>query len=169
MSAVEWIPHLIGTLNGATAVLIAVAGLAIRRGRRNLHKTLMLTSIGLGALFLILYVVHLSLVGHSRFPGNDWVRSVFLVILTSHTFLAVLVVPLILRSLYLATKARFVEHRRIARIALPIWLYVAVTGVALYWMNNHLRPAPGVDWARSPLPVGLFVTTAGEPLQILRG
>ena len=67
-------------------------------------------------------------------------RTLFLVILTSHTILAVTLVPLVLRTVYLAFKERFAEHRRIARVTFPIWLYISATGVLIYWMNHHLRP-----------------------------
>jgi putative membrane protein len=68
------------------------------------------------------------------------VRTFFLVLLATHTVLAVAVVPLVFRALYLGLKSRFSEHRRVVRFAFPIWLYVAVTGAVIYWMNNHLRP-----------------------------
>ncbi len=76
----------------------------------------------------------------ARMKADDWVRTVFRVILTTHITLAVVVVPLIQRTFFLATRERFSEHRRLARITFPIWLYVAVTGLIVYAMNNHLRP-----------------------------
>ena len=136
----EALPHLNGGLNGLITVLLVCAFVAIRRGRRDLHPKLMVSAVTAGALFLVLYVVQYSLVGHRRFPGEDAVRTIFLVILTTHTVLAVAAVPLVLRALYLGLRKRFAEHRRIVRITYPVWLYVSVTGVVIYWMNNHLRP-----------------------------
>jgi putative membrane protein len=136
----ELLPHWNAALNVGIAVLLVSAYAAIRRGRRDLHPRLMLGALGLGAAFLVSYVALVALVGHRRFPGDDWVRTLFLAILATHTALAVAVVPLALRTVYLAAQQRFAEHRRIARITLPLWLYVAVTGVVIYWMNNHLRP-----------------------------
>ena len=104
------------------------------------HRNLMLTNLGVSIVFLVCYVVQVSTVGHKSFPGDDWVRVVCLTILTTHTLLAVCLVPLVLRTFFLAIRQRFTEHRRIARITFPIWLYVSVTGVAIYWMVNHLRP-----------------------------
>ena len=136
----ELLPHLNASFNAAITVLIIGAFGAIRRGKRELHPKLMKTAIVFGALFLIFYVVQFTLLGHRRFPGDDWVRTVFLVILTTHTILAVVVVPLVLRTFFLATRGRFSEHRHLARITFPIWLYVAITGLVVYAMNNHLRP-----------------------------
>jgi putative membrane protein len=140
MVPTQVLPHLNGALNGLIAVLLVCALIAIRRDRRDLHPKLMLCAVIAGALFLVLYVAQYSLVGHRRFPGDDAVRTVFLVILTTHTVLAVAAVPLVLRALYLGLRQRFAEHRRIVRITYPVWLYVSVTGVVIYWMNNHLRP-----------------------------
>ncbi len=135
-----YLPHWNAVLNLGIAVLLVSAFAAIRRGRRDLHPRLMVGALALGALFLVSYVVQVSLVGHTRFPGDDWVRTLFVAILATHTLLAVAVVPLALRTVTLAARGRFPEHRRIARLTFPIWLYVSLTGVVIYWMNNHLRP-----------------------------
>jgi len=127
-------------LNALSAILLVTAYRAIRRGRRERHRNLMLANLGVSIVFLVCYVVQVTTLGHKRFPGDDWVCSVFLAILGSHTILAVCLVPLALRTFYLAFRKRFAEHRRIARITFPIWLYVSVTGVVVYWMVNHLRP-----------------------------
>ncbi len=141
MNAGEVLPNVIAILNVSCLTLLVSAFLAIRAGRRERHRKLMLANLGVAMLFLTFYVTQVVLVGHKRFPGDDWVRSFFLVVLTSHTLLAVSLLPLVPRTLYLAIKERFVEHRRIARITLSIWLYVSLTGIVVYWMNNHLRPA----------------------------
>jgi putative membrane protein len=120
--------------------LLIGAFVAIRRGNRELHPRLMLSALAFGIGFLILYVVQVALTGHRRFPGDDAVRTLFLAILATHTTLAVLAVPLVLRSVHLAARARFAEHRRLVRITYPVWLYVSLSGVVIYWMNNHLRP-----------------------------
>ena len=136
----EWISIAIPSLNALSAVLLLTALAAIRRGRRERHRNLMLANLGVSIAFLVCYVVQIASVGHKRFPGDDWVRTTFLSILVSHTALAVCLVPLALRTFYLAFRGRFSEHRRIARITFPVWLYVSVTGVVIYWMVNHLRP-----------------------------
>jgi len=135
----EWISVAIPSLNALSAALLVTAFAAIRRGRRERHRNLMVANLGVSILFLVCYVIQIATLGHKSFPGDDWVRAVFLAILLSHTILAVCLVPLVLRTFFLAFRQRFAEHRRIARITFPIWLYVSVTGVAIYWMVNHLR------------------------------
>ena len=142
MDLAEILPALLATLNGVSVVLLVTGFAAIRRRRRDRHRALMLTNLGFAVLFVVVYVVQMSVVGTTRFPGDDWVRSLFLGILASHTILAVTLVPLVLTVVYLAFKERFSEHRRIARVAFPIWLYVSATGVVIYWMSHHLRPLP---------------------------
>ncbi|MBI3394804.1 MAG: DUF420 domain-containing protein [Spirochaetia bacterium] len=133
--------HVNGFLNAVIVVLIVWAFLAIRRGDRVMHPRLMKAAVLTGCLFLVGYGTHTALAGHTRFPGNDWVRTLFVVILTTHTVLAVVVGPLVLWMLVLGIRGRFEAHKRLARYAYPIWLYVSVTGVIIYWMNNFLRPA----------------------------
>jgi putative membrane protein len=140
VTAIDLLPHLSAGLNGAMLALLIAGFAAIRRGRRDVHPKLMVSALMLGVAFLILYVVQYSLMGHRRFPGDDAVRTLFLAILTTHTILAVVAVPLILRSVYLAARRRFAEHRRFVHFTYPIWLYVSFTGIVIYWMNNHLRP-----------------------------
>lgn len=142
MSPRELLPHLNGALNAAITALLIAALVAIRRGQREVHRRLMLSAVSLGALFVVLYVLQTGLAGHRRFPGDDWLRTFFLAVLTTHTVLAVAVVPLVARTLQLALGERFAEHRRLVRISYPIWLYVALTGLFIYWMNNFVRPAP---------------------------
>jgi putative membrane protein len=136
----EVLPASLACLNAVSVTLLITALVAIRRGNRERHRTLMIVNLGVSALFLVVYVTEMSLFGTTRFPGDDWVRSLFLTILVSHTILAVTLVPLVLRTFYLGFKERFAEHRRIARITFPVWFYISVTGVVIYWMNHHLRP-----------------------------
>lgn len=140
MGAPTWLPHLNGALNAVIAALLVAGYAAIRTGRRRLHPRLMLAAFAVGLVFLGTYATQVLLAGHQRFPGDDWVRVVFLLILGGHTLLAIVVAPLVLRAIYLAARGRLDEHRRVARIGLPLWLVVALSGVVIYWMNNHLRP-----------------------------
>jgi putative membrane protein len=140
VSTAEFLGHLGGALNAAVAILLLAAFAAIRAGRKSLHARLMLSALSVGIVFLALYVYQWAALGHSRFPGHDWVRAVFLVILGTHELMAMVVVPLIARTVYLASRQRFEEHRRIVRFTYPVWLYVALTGVLIYWMNQHVRP-----------------------------
>jgi putative membrane protein len=89
-------------------------------------------------IFLACYLTRVYLTGTHRYPGTGLMKAVYLAILLTHTILAMVTVPLVLRSLFLARRARFAEHRRIARYSLPVWLYVSVTGVVVYLMLYQL-------------------------------
>ncbi len=129
-------PALNAFLNGTSAVLIGGGYYCIKSGRREAHKRLMLTAFVTSTLFLISYLYyHLVLrAGVTHFKGEGIWRPTYFAILLSHTFLAVVVVPFILVTLYRALKGNFVRHKAIARWTFPIWLYVSVTGVVIYVM-----------------------------------
>ncbi|MBI3565310.1 MAG: DUF420 domain-containing protein [Elusimicrobia bacterium] len=131
-------PPLNASLNGTTAVLLLAGWAAIRSGRRELHRRLMVSAFLVSAAFLACYLWYHAHAGHVAFQRTGAIRTVYLAILLSHTVLAVAVLPVILRALYLAANGRFEEHRRAARWAFPVWLYVSVTGVTVYWMLYRL-------------------------------
>ena len=132
------LPTLNAGLNALSAVLLAVGWILIRSGRREAHKRAMVAALVCSSLFLASYLVYHAQVGSVRFRGQGPIRTVYFTILISHTILAVTVVPLALVTLVRALQARFDRHRRIARITLPIWGYVSVTGVIVYWMLYRL-------------------------------
>jgi putative membrane protein len=138
---IKALPHLIGFLNALVFALILSAFIAVRKRHLMTHARLMKTAIFCGFLFLILYLFQTLWFGHRRFPGNDWVRTVFLWILVTHTFLAVVTGPMVLTMLYFGMKNRFDSHKRLAKFAYPIWFYVSLTGLIIYWMNQFLRPS----------------------------
>lgn len=129
-------PHaaLNATLNGTSAVLLAAGYAAIRSGKRELHKKLMISAFAISTVFLVSYLVYHYRVGHVAFQGHGWIRPVYFALLTSHTILAIVIVPLILVTLRRAWLQRFDKHRLIARWTLPLWFYVCVTGVVVYLM-----------------------------------
>jgi uncharacterized membrane protein YozB (DUF420 family) len=122
------------TLNGTSAILLACGYGAIRSGKRQVHKRFMISAFVVSCAFLVSYLVYHYRVGHVAFPGQGWIRPVYFVLLTSHTILAIVIVPLILITLRRALLARFDRHRVIARWTLPLWFYVCVTGVIVYFM-----------------------------------
>jgi putative membrane protein len=134
----QLLPHFGALCNLLITGLIVWAFVAIRQGDRELHPKLMKAAIGLGAVFLVSYLVQVATLGHGKAPGEGWVYIGFLVLLATHTVMAVLMLPLVLRSAYLGIQGRFVEHRRIVRFAYPVWLYVGVTGVVIYVMMYHV-------------------------------
>jgi len=131
-------PALNASLNATTAVLLLTGWGLIKTGRREAHRWTMVAAFLCSAIFLSCYLYYHFHVGSVRFQKTGAIRTVYFTILLTHTILAVAVLPVILRSLYLAAKDRFEEHRRWARWAFPIWLYVSVTGVTVYWMLYRL-------------------------------
>jgi putative membrane protein len=141
MTLADVLPSVNAVLNGTSAVLLVLGFGAIRAGRREAHRALMLAAVGSSLLFLAGYLTRIALTGTHRFPGEGALRAAYLAVLGSHTLLAALAAPLVLRTLFLALRTRFPDHRRIARWTLPVWLYVSVTGVVVYVMLYHLAPA----------------------------
>ena len=121
-------------------MLLVVAYRAIRRLDVPRHRRWMLAAASVSALFLASYLVYHARVGSVRFLGTGAARTVYFAVLLSHTVLAVAVLPLVLRTLYLGLRRRDDPHRRLAKWTFPIWLYVSVTGVVVYVMLYHLYP-----------------------------
>ena len=128
------LPALNATLNATAAVLLIIGRLLIRARRREAHRRVMLAAFATSILFLVSYLVYHFNVGSVRFQKTGSIRTVYLTILLTHTVLAAAVPFLAVITLRRAWAARFDQHRRIARITLPIWLYVSITGVVVYWM-----------------------------------
>jgi len=128
-------PALNAALNGVSAILLAAGYLAIRSGKVQLHKKLMVSAFFVSCAFLVSYLLY-----HYRehklvlFQGQGWIRPVYFTLLLSHTILAVVIVPLILITLRRAWAEKFDKHRVIARWTLPLWFYVSVSGVIVYFM-----------------------------------
>lgn len=131
-------PGLNASLNASAAVLLVIGWLFIRAGKRDAHRAAMGAAFLCSAVFLACYLYYHFHAGSVRFQKTGPIRTFYFALLLSHTILAVAVLPLILRTLFLAWKERFEEHRRAARWAFPVWLYVSVTGVAVYWMLYRL-------------------------------
>jgi putative membrane protein len=134
---ISHLPAVDAALNATSAVLLACGFFFIRRKNIPAHRACMLSALATSVLFLACYLTYHYFHGVTRFPGHGFVRSFYLALLGSHTILALVIVPLVLATLYRAWRERFDLHRRIARWTLPLWLYVSVTGVAVYWMLYH--------------------------------
>lgn len=141
MTFVEALPTVNASLNALSAILAVAGWRAIRAGRRERHRALMLSALTCSALFLAGYLTRLALTGTHRFPGGGALRVAYLALLGSHTLLAAAALPLVLITLSLALRQRFQAHRRLARWTFPIWAYVSVTGVVVYLVLYHLAPA----------------------------
>jgi len=132
------------TLNGTSAVLLTAGYVAIRSGKVVVHKALMISAFVVSTAFLISYLAYHYRVGHVAFQGQGWIRPVYFTLLLTHTVLAAVIVPMILVTLRRAWLERFDKHRIIARWTLPLWIYVSVTGVIVYFMlyqmaGSHAR------------------------------
>jgi len=138
---VTWrdLPTLNAVLNATSAVLLLTGWWLIRHGRRVAHRRAMLAALATSTLFLVSYLAYHFEVGSVRFTGQGLIRTVYFAILVSHTLLAVAIVPLVLVTLGRALRGRFEAHRALARITLPLWLWVSLSGVVVYWMLYRLE------------------------------
>jgi len=134
----SFLPTLNALLNSTSAVLLVTGYFFIRRKRVAAHKACMVSAFVVSALFLASYVYYHVHHGSTPFPGRGWVRGVYFAILVPHVILAALILPLALVTLYRAWKKDFDRHRRLARWTLPVWLFVSVSGVVIYWMLYRL-------------------------------
>jgi len=116
----------------------------IRSGRIAAHRAFMLSAFACSSVFLVSYVVYHLRAGVIHFMGQGWIRPVYFTLLTTHTVLAVIIVPLVLITLSRGLSGKFDRHRRIARVTLPLWLYVSVTGVIVYILLYHVYAPAGV-------------------------
>ena len=144
MNAIEILPHLNAGLNAATAVCLLIGFVLIRIGAKRAHRTAMLTGAGISGLFLISYVTLRFFAPIFAFPGEGAIRIFYFSLLASHVVMAMAIVPLAGLALYRALSGKFDQHRRIARWTWPVWMYVSVTGIAVYLMLYQFFPDPEV-------------------------
>ena len=135
------LPHLNAALNSTSAVFLVLGYRFIKQRRIIAHRNCQLSALTASVLFLASYLTYHYFHGSTRFAGQGIVRPIYLTILLTHTVLAVVIVPLILVTLTRALRGDFQRHRRIARVTLPLWLYVSVTGVIVYLMLYHIYPS----------------------------
>ena len=147
MELLQIFPHLNAALNALSGFFLICGLYFILHKRVHEHRLCMLTASSLSALFLICYITYHSIrtyyfgLGPTKFTGEGIVRPIYFTILTSHTFLAVLVAPFVIATLYRALKGNFDAHKRLARLVYPVWLYVSITGVIVYAFLYQLYPA----------------------------
>lgn len=128
------LPAIYATINAITAVILLLALKAIREKKIMRHRRLMITAISLSGMFLILYVIYHSNAESAKYGGVGLMRSVYYFLLVSHILLSAIIVPLVLITLSRALKGNYELHRKIARWTWPVWFYVAVSGVIVYFM-----------------------------------
>jgi putative membrane protein len=140
------LPVVNATLNGCSAIFLAVGYVLVRQGRQRAHRRFMLAALVASALFLASYITYHSYIayvlhrGPTRFLEPAWFRPIYLLILITHTILAFVILPLVFITLSRALGGRFDKHRLIARWTWPLWMYVSVTGVAIYFLLYQVFP-----------------------------
>jgi putative membrane protein len=137
---ISYLPHLNACLNGASAILLFTGYSYIRAGNVRAHRACQVSALIVSLLFLVSYLTYHYHHGTTRFLGAGIVRPIYFTILTTHTILAIVIVPLVSVTFYRAVRGDFIRHRRIARITLPLWLYVSITGVIVYLMLYRIYP-----------------------------
>ncbi|HLE36448.1 MAG TPA: DUF420 domain-containing protein [Candidatus Acidoferrales bacterium] len=129
-------------LNASSALFLFAGYLAVLRRRINVHRACMVSALVCSAAFLVSYVIYHLQVGSVRFQGQGLIRPIYFTLLLSHTILAVVIVPLVIITVRRALRSQFELHRRIARWTLPLWFYVSITGVLIYFLLYHLYATP---------------------------
>ncbi len=138
---VSWLPHLNACLNTTSALLLFTGYRFIRARNVVAHRVCQIAALVISILFLASYLTYHFNHGATRFQGTGLVRPIYFTILTTHTILAMVIVPLVILTFYRAFRGDFVRHRKIARITLPLWLYVSITGVIVYLMLYQIYPS----------------------------
>jgi putative membrane protein len=136
----SFLPPIYASINGVTAVLLIVAFIAIKNKMRKVHERIMKTCIFLSASFLIMYILYHMTSDPTPYGGNGVWRYIYYLILVTHIVLSVAVIPLVLFTLVRALSGNFERHKALARFTLPVWLYVAITGVIVYLMISPYYP-----------------------------
>jgi len=138
---ISYLPHLNACLNGTSAILLFSGYRFIKAHNVVAHRACQVSALVVSTLFLASYLTYHYFHGTTRFQGTGLARPVYFTILTSHTILAIVIVPLVAITFYRAFRQDFERHRRIARITLPLWLYVSITGVIVYLMLYQIYPS----------------------------
>lgn len=133
---VSQLPALNALLNSISTVLIVSGFVAVKKRNYKTHMRLMLTAFVTSTLFLISYLIYHNYVGHTPFPGEGFIRPVYFFILITHIILSAFVVPLVLTSYFFAFSGKFSTHRKVSKWTFPVWLYVSITGVLIYFILN---------------------------------
>lgn len=130
----SFLPPIYAAINGVTALLLVLGVMAIKNGNRKIHQRLMTSAIACSVVFLVMYVAYHMTADSTKFGGEGWVKYVYFFILITHILLSITIIPLVLFTYVRALSERFDRHKKLARITFPLWLYVAVTGVVVYFM-----------------------------------
>jgi len=136
----SYLPHIYAPINGIVAILLISSIIAVKKGNIFLHKTLIRISIGLSIIFLIMYILYHGTTHETKFPAKGFIKYLYYFILSTHILLSVFAIPLVLRAYFYASSGDFKRHRKIAKFAFPVWIYVAITGVIVYLIISPYYP-----------------------------
>ncbi|HBH21931.1 MAG TPA: DUF420 domain-containing protein [Cytophagales bacterium] len=128
------LPHINAVINSLTAVFLVIGVYFIKKGDKKAHQRMMTSAFILGSLFLVSYVIYHATIPSTKFGGEGAIRYVYYFFLLSHILLAIVVVPFVLFAFYYALTSKFDKHKKVVKYTFPIWLYVSITGVIVYWM-----------------------------------
>ena len=129
-----FLPPIYATINGVTAIVLIAAVIAIKKGNKKLHEQLTTFAIGCSLLFLVMYIGYHMTSDSTKFGGEGVIKYIYLFILFTHIVLSIIIIPFVLTTFMRAKLGNFPQHKKIAKITFPIWLYVAITGVVVYLM-----------------------------------
>ena len=135
---VPYMPPFQAAANTLSILLLSMGYYFVRSGNRRMHRNCMVSALAVSAVFLVSYLTYHNLVGYAPFAGQGWIRPIYFTLLGSHIVLAAVIVPLVLLTVWFAARGNFGAHPKIARWTLPIWIYVAVTGVVVYILGFHV-------------------------------
>jgi uncharacterized membrane protein YozB (DUF420 family) len=138
MELIPVIPPFLAILNTTAASLVSLGYFFVRKRNTSAHRACMITALIVSTVFMVFYLYYHAQVGNIPFAGTGLVRPVYFSILASHVILAAVLFPMVLVTAGLALKGNTTRHRRVARVTLPIWLYVSITGVIIYLMAFHI-------------------------------
>jgi uncharacterized membrane protein YozB (DUF420 family) len=141
-AVIPWLPHFQALLNTAATLLLAGGYYFVRRGETIPHRYCMAGALLVSSVFMASYLTYHAAVGYMPFAGQGLIRPFYFTLLASHVILAAVIVPLVLATLFFALRGNFRRHPRVARWTLPLWLYVSVSGVAVYLLGFHVYPPP---------------------------
>jgi putative membrane protein len=139
--SINLLPTLNAILNATSGILVLIGYVMIRRKKVYAHRACMIGAVTTSIIFLISYVIYHSQAGATRFAGTGWSRPFYFTILISHTILAITIVPFVIVTLRRALKGQFARHLKIAKWTFPMWLYVSITGVLVYFLLYHWFPS----------------------------
>lgn len=141
--ATSQLPHVLAVINAATIATLLYGYAQIREGKRGVHRKTMLVAAGLGVAFLAVYLYYHTSAGLAKFGGEGLIRLIYFTLLAIHVLMAVVAAVMAPAAIVLALRKSFARHKRLARLALPIWLFVSASGLAVYAMAVHLYPYHG--------------------------